>query len=211
MNDKPQPSIPKTPPPFPPIDYLIKKERQRFIIGALIFSALTIFAYFAFFEYSPQESRGATGIPLRGLDSASSDVALKNAPAESFKVLSWDTLAPLSSIENTNRKISASEIVIPDELKKLSGEPIVVTGFMVPLDSGKRTLDFVIVPDMARCWFCDAPDQSRSIYCRGAFGDVESEYDRPIRAYGIIDIFAVESGGMLHSIVRLRVVKIEKL
>lgn len=197
---------PSGPPPFPPLEWLVRRRRIRVTLGVFATAALIVGVSWAAGRVAPPPARMATGALYPGLQSVPSDDALRDAPPEVFTRLEWSELAAITPSTSDPRSVD-----IPDSLAALSGRPVRIEGFMVPLDAGASTLDFAIVPDMGRCWFCEAPDPQRSIYARGAFGPVTAEYDRPVRVDGILDVGVVMSGASFHSALRLRAVRVDVL
>lgn len=155
---------------------------------------------------APPPALAATGLPLPGLDRVSSDEAWRAAPASAFLTVDWSALAGFV-MSDTDQAI----VGVPPSVQALNGKPVRMTGFMVPLDIGESTLDFVLVPNLARCWFCDTPDPARSVYARGAFGPVTAVYDRPVVAWGLLDVAVHAPAGKFHSALRLRVVRVDSL
>lgn len=199
---RPKPERPEAAPPALPPEIIISRRRRR-VFAAVTFGLAVLALLWKFSADPIPEARGQTGIPLPGLATEDSDRALATAPASVFEDLSWDLLGEVGT--------DPLNPVAPPDLQALAGRPVTIAGFMVPLEADKRTLDFVIVPDMARCWFCEAPDPGRSIYCRAAFGPIEAEYDRPVRISGVLDVAPLFDGDVLHSLVRLRAVRVERL
>jgi hypothetical protein len=197
---------PSGPPPFPPVEWLIRRRNRRVAAGVGALVALLAVAWEMVGRGAPPPARLATGVAYPGLGAEPTDEALRDAPPQAFADLAWSQLAVISIAGS-----DSPAVTIPDSLAVLSGRPVRVEGFMLPLDPGATTLDFVIVPDMSRCWFCEAPDPRRSIYARGAFGPVPAEYDRPVRVEGVLDVGEVTSGRSFHSAVRLRAVRVEVL
>jgi hypothetical protein len=198
----PSASIPRDAPPAPPAEVIIARRRRR-AIGAILFAAGALLLIFALTRDSIPAARGRTGMPLPGLEPDPADAALARAPESAFVELDWRVFADPGP--------DLYEPIVSEELTTFSGRPVSIAGFMVPLDPGAKTLDFVLVPDMARCWFCEASDPTRSIYCRGAFGSVVSEYDRPVRVRGVLDVSPLKIDDVPHSLARLRVVRVERL
>jgi len=189
-------------PPAPPVEEIIARCRRR-AIGAALFGVFAAILLVVLTRDPLSPARGRTGMPLPGLAPDPADAALARAPEAAFKELDWQVFADSGP--------DLHELIVSDELAAFSGKPVSIAGFMVPLDPGAKTLDFALIPDMARCWFCEAPDPTRSIYCRGAFGPVASEYDRPVRVRGVLDVSPLKVDNMLHSLARLRVVRVERL
>lgn len=200
------PPVPTMAPPFPPPAVVARRRRTRAAIALALVAGTFYLAQAAWHHHDPPPARARTGTPLPGLDAVSSDAGWRSAPPEAFRKVAWTDVAALASIRPGD-----VDSAIPASLRALSGEPVVVTGFMVPLDAGTRTTDFVLVPDMSRCWFCEAPDPARGIYARGAFGPVEAVYDRPVAVRGILDASVWAPGGRFHSVLRLRAVQVEVL
>jgi hypothetical protein len=209
---------PSGPPPFPPEAWLIGRRRRRALAAAAFLIVVSGAVWWGIGRGEPPPSRAATGLPFPGLVSDSRDAVLRDAPVAVFKPLAWSDLRGVgvdraggADSGRGGTELEPVGVTIPDSLQALAGRPVRVEGFMVPLDPGAVTLDFVIVPDMSRCWFCEAPDPRRSIYARGAFGPVPVEYDRPVRVDGVLNVGVVTSGRSFHSALRLRAVRVEVL
>lgn len=200
------PPVPTMAPPFPPPAIVTRRRRLRAGLVLVLVVGAFYLANAAWHRHEPPPARARTGTPLPGLDALASDEGWRSAPPEAFRELSWNDVAALSSLQPED-----ADSHIPAALRELAGKPVMVTGFMVPLDAGLQTTDFVLVPDMSRCWFCEGPDPARGIYARGAFGPVDAIYDRPITARGILDVSVWAPGGRFHSILRLRAVRVEAL
>lgn len=64
----------------------------------------------------------------------------------------WDTLA--KSKVTFNEEKGEYSAVFPDEVKKLSGQTIKVSGFMLPLDSSEKFTHFLLSKRTPTCPFC---------------------------------------------------------
>lgn len=200
------PPVPRQAPPFPPAA-LVARRRRLVAFGVLAVCVLAAFAALTLeARLGPPPAPALTGQPLPGLDPDPGDAGWREAPAEAFTEIAWTDLRGLALADSF-----ALEVTIPDSFLALSGRPVRIRGFMVPLDEGDRTLDFIVVPDLGRCWFCDTPDPARTVYARGAFGSVPSVYDRPVSVSGILDVGTHLSGRRFHSALRLRAVRVEVL
>lgn len=193
-------------PPFPPVEVLMRRQRRRIAIGLFAVLFLAVMAGRAYMAQRIPPARGLTGQPLPGLDPDPGDELWKTAPASAFTTVEWSEFARVY-YSDTDQTL----VHIPDNVRALHGRPVRMVGFMVALDIGDMTSDFIFVPNMARCYFCDTPDPAQSIYARGAFGLVHAENDRPVVVYGFLDVGVVRSGERLHSALRLRAVRIEPL
>ncbi len=193
-------------PPFPPL-HLLMWRRRLHAAGIIAFVVCIAVAGELWRRASePPPASAATGMPLPGLDRDPADEAWRDAPATAFTAVDWERLGGLVMSETDQAIVRVS-----GDVAALDGKAVRLTGFMVPLDLGAATLDFVLVPDMGRCWFCDTPDPSRTVYARGAFGPVAAVYDRPVVAWGLLDVAVHAPAGKFHSALRMRVVRIDTL
>lgn len=193
---------PAAAPPTPPPEVICARSRRRLLlIAALVIAGVGLGVLVAGDQYA--HVRGRTGIPLPGLAPEAGDAALAKATEEAFEPLTWEMLGRVD--------VTTEPATPPDDLLALAGRPVVIQGFMVPLDAGATTIDFVLVPDISRCWFCTTPDQQRSLYCRAILGPIEAKYDRPVRVRGVLDVEPVFVDGALHSLTRLRAVRVDAL
>ncbi len=204
---EPAPRIarPAGPPPFPPDEFLLRRRRigrAAGFVAAVFLGAVTVLAA----RDEAPAARGRTGLDLPGLEESATDAALARAPESVFNPLEWSL--PSQIVYDEANPESAA---VPAALEDLEGKPVRVEGFMLPLDLGEVTRDFVVVPDMGRCYFCEPPDPARSIYVRSVPDPVPAEYDRPVKVMGVIAVGPVVHDGRLHSLLRIRAVRVEPL
>jgi hypothetical protein len=118
-------------------------------------------------------------------------------------------------ILNTNRVTWADSQVlamIPEAIRKLDGQRVLVEGFMYPVAYEHDQLtEFMLVRDMPSCCFGFPPNPHEWV---GAAvvktAKIKAEVYRPVRVGGIFHVGPQRQGGYLSSIYRLEADKLEE-
>ena len=76
----------------------------------------------------------------------------------------WDTL--YNTIVKLDKKTGTYSVVFPDEVRKLSGQTIKISGFILPLESSKKFKHFLLSKRTPTCFFCPpgAPNEIIEVY-----------------------------------------------
>ena len=108
---------------------------------------------------------------------------------------------------NTNRAAWADAQVnamIPESIRKLDGQRVIVEGFMVPVAFDKdRLTEFVLVRDMPDCCFGFPPNPHEWVKAVVKSPKIKVEFENPVRVGGIFHVGAERQAGYLSGIYRL--------
>jgi hypothetical protein len=141
-----------------------------------------------------------------------SAVGLNHEPAKPI-VLRFEQLAgyPLKLTDelqmNTNRAAWADAQVnamIPESIRKLDGQRVIVEGFMVPVAFDKERLtEFVLVRDMPGCCFGFPPNPHEWVKAVVKSPKIKVEFENPVRVGGVFHVGAERQAGYLSGIYSL--------
>ncbi|RMH53962.1 MAG: hypothetical protein D6679_14620 [Candidatus Hydrogenedentota bacterium] len=202
MTAFPSPVAPSAPPPPIPPKILRSRRRRKYLFTFLLLFLLLSGpgALLVSRKHLPPPHVSANLTPLPDIADSSKDEWLRRLPDNTFREF------PISLLSGW----PATDSFPPPELKHWDGEAVVVTGQMIPLDAGEKSRDFVLIADLAYCYFCDIPDPSKFVYARSADPrGLPVSYRYPVKAFGLLRIGEVSAHGRVHSRARLRVVRIE--
>lgn len=109
-----------------------------------------------------------------------------------------------------NPRASASEhaaaiaAAIPQEVRRLDGRRVVITGFMLPVKMEKGLVtEFLLMRDATACCFGTMPDMNEWVIVRMAGEGVRSLMEIPVRIHGILAVGPVLEDGFLAGIYSL--------
>lgn len=76
----------------------------------------------------------------------------------------WDTL--YKTIVNVDEKAGTYSATFPDEIKKLNGQTIKISGFMLPLENTEKFSHFLLSKRTPTCFFCPpgAPNEIIEVF-----------------------------------------------
>jgi hypothetical protein len=94
---------------------------------------------------------------------------------------------------------------IPDDVKKLSGSRIRVSGFMIPLDQADNISTFSLVPSLFACCFGQPPQIQHQIVVRTPKGKSVSYYPDEIVCEGTLKVDEKKDDGYIVSIFEMDV------
>lgn len=128
------------------------RNRAIFFCVALLFCG----AMFIKTHYASDENRTTT---LQPEDERSAQEKLPKATDEL-----WDTL--YKTKVRLNEKDGTYSATFPDEVRKLDGQTIKISGFILPLESSKKFKHFLLSKRTPTCPFCPpgAPNEIIEIY-----------------------------------------------
>ncbi|HVT89581.1 MAG TPA: DUF3299 domain-containing protein [Tepidisphaeraceae bacterium] len=94
---------------------------------------------------------------------------------------------------------------IPADVKQLSGHPIKLHGFMVPMDQAANITQFALVPDLFACCFGQPPQLQHTIICNTPRGKAVSYYPDEIQVEGKLTVAEKKDEGFIVSIFQVDV------
>lgn len=90
----------------------------------------------------------------------------------------WDTLRKTKITTNEEKGIYLASF--PDEVKKLSGQTVKISGFMLPLESEEKFKHFLLSKRTPTCYFCPPGEPNEVIE---VFADKATEWDENLVTY----------------------------
>jgi hypothetical protein len=109
--------------------------------------------------------------------------------------LSFDVLKKWTYIEG--------KTPIPGFIRIFDGQPVVMTGYMMPLGDVKDVKSFVLVPNLWGCCYGQPPAVNHVVLVRMADGVTAKYFDRAIRVHGQFYCGEEKQEGYLVSLYRL--------
>ena len=94
---------------------------------------------------------------------------------------------------------------IPDDVKKLAGSKIRVTGFMIPLDQADNISNFSLVPSLFACCFGQPPQIQHQIVVHTPKGKSVSYYPDEIVCEGTLKVDEKKDDGYIVSVFEMDV------
>jgi hypothetical protein len=94
---------------------------------------------------------------------------------------------------------------IPDDVKKLTGSKIRVTGFMIPLDQADNISNFSLVPSLFACCFGQPPQIQHQIVVHTPKGKSVSYYPDEIVCEGTLKVDEKKDDGYIVSVFEMDV------
>lgn len=92
---------------------------------------------------------------------------------------------------------------IPDDVKRLSGSRIRLTGYMVPVDAAEHITRFALVPSLFSCCFGQPPQVQHTILCICPKGKAVSYCPDEIAVEGTLAVDEKREDGYITSIFQL--------
>lgn len=92
---------------------------------------------------------------------------------------------------------------IPDDVKRLSGSKIRLTGFMIPADQAEHITQFALVPSLFSCCFGQPPQVQHTIVCNCPKGMSVAYCPDPIIVQGTLQVSEQRDDGYVTSIFQL--------
>jgi hypothetical protein len=89
---------------------------------------------------------------------------------------------------------------IPDDVKRLSGSKIRLTGYMIPLDQAGHVTQFALVPSLFSCCFGQPPQIQHTIVCTCPKGSAVSYDPGQIVVEGVLKVEEKRDDGYVTSI-----------
>ncbi len=126
--------------------------------GRILIALLAFFALPAFTVETSTTTYTST-ITLQPTDERSAQDALPKA-----KDALWDTLYKTSV--KVDDKTGTYSATFPDEVKKLNGQTVKISGFMLPLENSEKFTHFLLSKRTPTCFFCPpgAPNEIIEVY-----------------------------------------------
>lgn len=92
---------------------------------------------------------------------------------------------------------------IPDDVKRLSGAKIRLTGFMIPVDQAEHITQFALVPSLFSCCFGQPPQVQHTIVCNCPKGKAVAFTPDPIVVEGTLQVKEERDDGYVTSIFQI--------
>jgi hypothetical protein len=109
----------------------------------------------------------------------------------------------LSIKELGNFEYDADKGGLPDDVKRLSGSKIRLTGFMIPLDQAAHVTQFALVPSLFSCCFGQPPQVQHTITCTCPKGRAVSYDPEQIIVEGTLTVEEKRDDGFVTSIFQI--------
>jgi hypothetical protein len=94
---------------------------------------------------------------------------------------------------------------IPDDVVRLSGKKIRLTGFMIPMDQAANITQFALVPDLFACCFGQPPQLQHTVIVNCPKGKAVSYYPDEITVEGTLKVAEKRDEGFIVSIFEVEV------
>jgi hypothetical protein len=98
---------------------------------------------------------------------------------------------------------------IPDDVRKLTGTKIRVSGFMIPLDQADNISHFSLVPSLFACCFGQPPQIQHQIVVHAPKGKAVSYYPDEIICEGILKVEEKKDDGYIISVFEMDVTSVK--
>lgn len=117
----------------------------------------------------------------------------------------------IEDFQPTDKPAKPDQSMVPAQVREYDGRKLAIIGYMIPINfRGGGTNEFMIVPIVPSCFFCEEPLPTEWIDVKTTDGRyVPYVYDYPVTVAGTLDVGAVYSGGMMESMFRLKADKVE--
>jgi hypothetical protein len=89
---------------------------------------------------------------------------------------------------------------IPDDVKRLSGHPVKLRGFMIPMDQADSITQFALVPSLFACCFGQPPQIQHTIIVNCPKGKAVSYFPDEIQVEGTLKVDEKKEDGFIVSI-----------
>ena len=133
--------------------------------------------------------------------SMSAEKRKKFAPPKDGEVLALASIKELGNFDYDADKGGN----IPDDIKKLSGSKIRVSGFMIPLDQADNISHFSLVPSLFACCFGQPPQIQHQIVVHTPKGKAVGYYPDEIVCEGILKVDEKKDDGYIVSVFEMDV------
>lgn len=159
----------------------------------------------------PEEGLGAGAIPATQptpIDPAELAKMGLDAPPpvqrEGFKPVTFELLASFPFEVDSQGRITTGE-VLPEEIKKLDGQSVAVSGYLIPLTfEGEQVARAVLVRNQLLCCYGQAPAPNEWIYIE-ARPPIEAVTEVPVTLYGWLEAAPDYEEGQFISLYRMGV------
>ncbi|HEY7091186.1 MAG TPA: DUF3299 domain-containing protein [Tepidisphaeraceae bacterium] len=94
---------------------------------------------------------------------------------------------------------------IPEDVQKLSGHPIKLKGFMIPMDQAANITQFALVPDLFSCCFGQPPQIQHTVVVNCPKGKAVSYFPDEISVEGTLKVQEKKDEGFIVSIFEVEV------
>lgn len=108
--------------------------------------------------------------------------------------LDWDVLATTRLDKSRRPDFHAA-------LRKLDGKPVMLTGFLSPLDETGEMARFLLLEFPVGCYFCFAPQPTGLVYVQLVSGKTESLHAEPVKITGVLQLTADDPEDFLYKLV----------
>ena len=98
---------------------------------------------------------------------------------------------------------------IPDDVKRLSGSPIRIQGYMIPLDQAENITQFALVPSLFACCFGQPPQIQHTIVVTCPKGKAVSYYPDEIIVEGKLKVEEKKDDGYVVSLFEVDVTSVK--
>jgi hypothetical protein len=92
---------------------------------------------------------------------------------------------------------------IPEDVQRLSGTPIRVRGYMIPMDQAQNIMQFAIVADLFACCFGQPPQLQHTIIVNTPKGKAVGYYPDEIVVEGVLTVEEKRDDGYIVSIFQM--------
>jgi hypothetical protein len=93
--------------------------------------------------------------------------------------------------------------MIPDDVKRLSGSKVRLSGYMIPIDQVDHITQFTLVPSLTACCFGQPPQVQHTILCTVSSGKAVSFSPQQIVVEGTLSVEEKKDDGYVTSIFQL--------
>jgi hypothetical protein len=98
---------------------------------------------------------------------------------------------------------------IPDDVKKLTGSTIRLTGYMMPLDQAERVSRFALMPSLAACCFGEPAGIQHTVVVTCPPGKAVSFYPDEILVEGTLTVDEKKEDGFITSIFQMKTTSVK--
>lgn len=98
---------------------------------------------------------------------------------------------------------------IPEDVKRLSGSTIRLTGYMMPMDQADRITRFALVPSLLDCCYGQPPQLQHTITVSTPPGKAIQYYSEPIVCEGVLSVEEKKDGDWIISLFEMKVTSVK--
>ena len=133
--------------------------------------------------------------------------AVSSGPKIAYQPVSWKQLSSFAC------PAKATTISLPAEVQSLDGQPVRLSGYVVPLETnGTRIQSFLLVRDQMLCCFGKAPALNEWVFVEfPKGGGLELQVDKPFEVCGHFRAREEREKGVVMSLYRLQAEKVQIL